>query len=77
MLKYREKLSPAWWLILAVGLVIPATTLVFLPLSLAVGVVIGVSLWAGSVGLLWWGAPTLIVDDTLRMNSRSRRAVPA
>jgi len=64
MLKYREKLSPAWWLILAVGLVIPATTLVFLPLSLSVGVVIGVSLWAGSVGLLWWRAPTLIVDDT-------------
>jgi hypothetical protein len=62
MLSFREKLAPAWWLVLAVGWVIPATTLVFLPLNLALGVAIGVTLWAGAVGMLWLASPTISLE---------------
>jgi len=62
MLSFREKLAPAWWIVLAVGWVIPATTLVFLPLNLALGVGIGVTLWAGAVGLLWVASPTISLE---------------
>jgi uncharacterized protein (DUF58 family) len=62
MLSFREKLAPAWWLVLAVGWVIPATTLVFLPLNLALGVAIGVTLWAGAVGMLWFASPTISLE---------------
>ena len=57
--EYSERLSPAWWLILAVFLVVPTSVLIFLPLSLPVGVVTGVVLWLGMVGLLWWQSPTV------------------
>jgi hypothetical protein len=59
VLEYSERLSPAWWLILAVFLVVPTSVLIFLPLSLLVGVVTGVVLWLGMVGLLWWQSPTV------------------
>ena len=59
MPEYSERLSPAWWLILAVFLVVPTSVLIFLPLSLLVGVVTGVVLWLGMVGLLWWQSPTV------------------
>jgi len=63
VLDYREKLFPAWWLIVATALVVPAAILVFFPLSAVLGVVVGLTLWAGSVGLLWWGAPSLVVEE--------------
>ena len=57
--EYSERLSPAWWLILAVFLVVPTSVLIFLPLSLWVGTLTGVVLWLGMVGLLWWQSPTV------------------
>jgi hypothetical protein len=57
--EYSERLSPAWWLILAVFLVVPTSVLIFLPLSLIVGVLTGVVLWVGMVGLLWSLSPTV------------------
>lgn len=57
--EYSERLSPAWWLILAVFLVVPTSVLIFLPLSLTVGVFTGVILWVGMVGVLWWLSPTV------------------
>jgi len=56
---YSEKLSPAWWLVAAIGLVLPASVLIFLPLSLTVGVTVGLVLWWGSVGLLWIASPRI------------------
>lgn len=68
---YREKLSPSAWLMVAIGLVIPATALIFLPVNLLLGIVVGVGLWAGSVGLLWWAAPALRVENGLFQAGRA------
>lgn len=62
MTPYRERLSPSWWMVLAVGLVMPATTLIFLPLNVVVGVVAGLAMWWGAVGLLWASSPVISVD---------------
>lgn len=56
-------MSPSAWLMVAIGLVIPATALIFLPVNLPLGIAVGSALWAGSVGLLWWSAPSLTVAD--------------
>jgi hypothetical protein len=67
---YRERLSPSWWMVAAVGLVFPATVLIFLPLSILVGVVAGALLWGGSVGLLWISSPVVRVNNgTLSVGS--------
>jgi len=60
---YSEKLSPAWWMVVALGLFVPATTLIFLPLSLPLGASVGIALWLGCTGVLWVFAPTISVDD--------------
>lgn len=68
MTSYRERLSPSWWMILAVGLVVPATLLIFLPLSPLTGAVVGVVLWGGSIGILWFFSPVItVVDGVLRV----------
>ena len=64
MSEYSERLSPAWWLILAVFLVVPTSVLIFLPLSLVVGVLTGVVLWVGMVGVLWWSSPTVSLSNS-------------
>ena len=56
---YRERLSPSWWMILAIFMVVPTTVLIFFPISLVVGVVTGVVLWLGSVCALWWFSPVI------------------
>ena len=63
MKSYRERLSPGWWMVLAVGLVFPATVLIFLPLSIAVGVAAGSALWAGSLAVLWFFSPVITVSS--------------
>jgi hypothetical protein len=62
MNSYREKLSPSWWMVVATGLVVPATTLIFLPLSIPLGLGAGALLWLGSLGLLWALSPTITID---------------
>ncbi len=59
---YREKLRPAWWMVVATGLFLPATTLIFLPLSIPLGLGAGMALWGGSLGLLWALSPTISTD---------------
>jgi len=59
---YRERLRPSWWMVLATGLFLPATTLIFLPLSIPLGLGVGAALWGGSVGLLWALSPTIATD---------------
>jgi len=64
---YRERLWPAPWLYLATALVIPASLLVLLPISLVAGVVTAVVLYAGCLALLLTGSPVIEVGpDGLR-----------
>jgi hypothetical protein len=64
MTHYRERLSPSWWITLSVALVIPATSLIFLPVNLPLGIAVGISLWAGSMAVLWFFSPTVSVTDS-------------
>lgn len=50
-------------MVLAVGLVFPATVLIFLPLSIAVGVAAGSALWVGSLAILWFFSPVITVSS--------------
>ncbi len=50
-------------MVTAVGFVLPATTLIFLPLSLPLGISVGLILWFGSVLILWIFSPVIIVKD--------------
>jgi hypothetical protein len=49
---YRERLWPAPWVFIATALVIPASLLVFLPISLEAGVAVAIGLYAAIVGVL-------------------------
>ena len=48
---------------MALGLVVPATVLIFLPLNVFVGVVSGLVLWISSVAVLWVFSPVIVVTD--------------
>ena len=50
-------------MVVAVGLVFPATVLIFLPLSLVVGVLAGAALWVGSLAVLWFFSPVISVTS--------------
>lgn len=60
---YSKKLSPAWWMVVALFLFVPTTALIFLPLSVPLGLSVGFALWLGSSGVLWLFAPTIAVDS--------------
>lgn len=63
MTYYRERLWPSAWIYLALGLVIPASVLVFMPINQVVGIITGVCLYLGCAGLLTGTAPVLLVTD--------------
>jgi hypothetical protein len=67
MSHYRERLTPSWWVFVATALVIPASILVFLPVTavpgLAVGIAVGLVLYAGVVLLLVATSPVIEVSD--------------
>jgi hypothetical protein len=63
MPEYREKLWPSPWLFVIIALVIPASLLVFLPISLLVGVLTAAGLYLGSAALLVLASPTVQVAD--------------
>lgn len=71
MTRYRERLWPAPWLLVASALVIPASLLVLAPISLAAGVVTAILLYGGCVALFVWGAPTLAVEDGMLRAGRA------
>jgi hypothetical protein len=64
MTNYRERLWPAPWLFISTALVIPASLLVFLPISTTAGVVVAIVLYAACVGALIAGSPVIEVTDT-------------
>jgi len=47
----------------ALGLVVPAAVLIFLPLNVFVGVVSGCVLWISSVAVLWVFSPVIVVTE--------------
>ena len=70
MTSYRERLSPSWWMVVAVGLVMPATLLIFLPLSPLVGVLAGIGMWGGSLTVLWLFSPVIeVTNGVLRVGN--------
>ena len=69
---YRERLWPAPWLFLATALVIPASLLVFLPISEIAGVVTAIVLYLGCVGLLLTASPVLEVTETELVAGKAR-----
>ncbi len=66
-LAYRERLWPAPWVFIATALVIPASLLVFLPISLPVGVGVAVLLYAAILVVLFVTTATIeVTDDEFR-----------
>jgi hypothetical protein len=79
MSHYRERLSPSLWVFLSTALVLPASILVFAPLTtipgVLVGTLVGIALYAGAVGVLLGTAPVLeVTPGTVRVG---RATIPA
>jgi hypothetical protein len=62
---FRERLWPAWWVFLSTALVIPASLLVFLPISPEAGAVVAVALYGAIVVALVVTTP--VIEVTSRM----------
>lgn len=60
---YRERLWASAWVYLATALVIPASLLVFWPINIQVGIIVGLVLYAGCVALLILSSPAVIVTE--------------
>ena len=69
---YRERLWPAPWVFIATALVIPASLLVFLPISLEAGVAVAIGLYAAIVILLIATTATIEVTPTTFRAGRAR-----
>ena len=74
-LTHRERLVPPWWMLLVLLLIVPATLLVFLPVSIEVGIAVAMLLYAGVVIALWAGAPVVEVRDGTLRAGRARIGV--
>lgn len=72
---HRERLVPPWWLLLVLLLIVPASLLVFLPVSLEVGIGVAVVLYAGIVLTLWLSAPVVELRDGVLRAGRARIGV--
>ena len=69
---YREKLWPAWWVFVATPLVIPASLLVFLPISVDAGYVSAAVLYGAIVVTLVATTPLIEVTDGMLRAGRAR-----
>ncbi|HEX7834596.1 MAG TPA: DUF3093 domain-containing protein [Pseudolysinimonas sp.] len=69
---YRERLWPAPWVFIATALVIPASLLVFLPISLPVGVAVAIGLYAAILVALIATTATIEVTSTDFRAGRAR-----
>ena len=69
-------MTPSWWMILALFLLVPTTLLIFRPLTWVVGVVVGLLLWLASVGFLWFSAPVLLITGRELQAGRARLEHP-
>jgi hypothetical protein len=71
-MRYRERLWPSLWVFLATALVIPASLLVFLPISETAGVVSAIVLYAAIVVVLLATSPVIEVTDGMLRVGRAR-----
>ncbi|HWH26984.1 MAG TPA: DUF3093 domain-containing protein [Pseudolysinimonas sp.] len=71
-MRYRERLWPAVWVFVATALVIPASLLVFLPISPLAGVAVAIGLYAAIVLILILTTPTIELDDETFRAGRAR-----
>jgi hypothetical protein len=60
---YRERLVPPPLVYVALLMVVPASILVFLPINVPVGWIVGIGLFAAFGLMLWFGSPVVRVDD--------------
>lgn len=72
LMTYRERLWPAPWIFLATALVIPASLLVFLPISMIAGVSVAIVLYAAIVATLLLTTATIEVADGELRAGRAR-----
>lgn len=75
MSSYRERLWPAPWMYAVVTLVIPATLLVFTPISIPAGIATATVLVVGCTALLLLAAPTIAVESGELLAGRARMPV--
>lgn len=59
-------------MVVATGLFLPATTLIFLPLSVPLGLGVGAALWGASIGLLWALSPVVFTDGQIIRAGRAQ-----
>lgn len=69
---FRERLRPAPWLYVATALVIPASLLVFLPISTTAGIVVAIVLYAAVLVALFVTTPTVTVTPAELRAGRAR-----
>ncbi|MBB5631829.1 hypothetical protein BKA04_000052 [Cryobacterium mesophilum] len=69
---YRERLWASAWVYLALALVIPASLLVFWPISVLAGVIVAIVLYAGCVGIVIAASPSIVVTDSQLIAGRAR-----
>lgn len=72
MTVYRERLWASVWVFIASALVIPASLLVFLPISTVAGIVVAIVLYAAIAVGLAIGSPVIEVTDTTLVAGRAR-----
>ncbi len=72
VMTYRERLFPAVWVYLATALVIPASLLVFLPISEIAGVFVAIGLYGAIVAVLLATTPRVEVADGELRAGRAR-----
>ena len=69
---YRERLWASVWFFLATALVIPATLLVFFPISIGIGIGVAALLYAGCVAVLIANSAVLQVTSEAFYAGRAR-----
>lgn len=72
MSSYRERLWPAAWMYIVILLIVPATLLVFTPISIVAGIITATVLVIGSVVLLLAAAPVIEIDADSLIAGRAR-----
>lgn len=60
---YRERLSPSLWLLVTVALAGPMVSLIFIPVSSTLALVVGAAVSAVLLASFIWLAPVVAVDD--------------
>jgi len=72
MESYRERLWPAVWVPLVIALVIPASMLVFAPISLLAGVITGIVLAVALMAVAVGTAPVIEISEGMLRAGQAR-----